>query len=91
MAVNDHRLLDYTPTPVTALNHDYRPRLLQKEIQPGMRFQGEHSPKGTEIAKSRSVVKLPSIGQAGANPEVRMHFKGVQEMGNKLKSTQTLM
>ncbi len=27
---------------------------------------------------------LPTIGKA--NPEGKMHFKGVEEMGNKLKS-----
>ncbi len=44
-AVSENKILDYTPIPICALNHEFRSRLMMKEIQPGMRFQGELSPK----------------------------------------------
>jgi hypothetical protein len=81
--------LDYTPIPVSALNHEFRSRLFDKEIQPGMRFQGTNSPKSSGLTSSRSVSMLPPIH--GSNPETKMHFKGIEEMGNKLKSTNVVM
>jgi hypothetical protein len=51
-----------------------------------MRFQGNASPKNANITSSRSSLKLPNISRVQVNPEVKMHFKGIEEMGNKLKS-----
>ena len=88
-----NKIIDYTPTPDNALNYHFRPRENEKEIQPGMRFMGSNSPKneqsrdGSKLSVSRSAPKnLPAINQSMPNPESKMHFKGVEEMGNKLKS-----
>jgi hypothetical protein len=29
---------------------------------------------------------LPAISQRSENPEMKMHFKGIEELGNKLRS-----
>ena len=50
-----------------------------------MRFQGENSPKGGDLNTSRSSKRLVPIAGA-VNPEVRMHFKALEEMGNDLAS-----
>lgn len=52
-----------------------------------MRFQGNNSPKAGNLTTNRSV-SLPRISPA--NPETKMHFKGIEEMGNKLKSKDIL-
>lgn len=52
-----------------------------------MRFQGNNSSKSVNLTASRSSTKLPAITQRTLNPELKLHFKGVEEMGNKLKST----
>lgn len=51
-----------------------------------MRFQGDGSSKSVNLTSSRSTTKLPSISQRTENPEPKMHFKGIEELGNKLKS-----
>jgi hypothetical protein len=68
------------------LNHEYRSRYFEKEIQPGMRFQGNNSPKSVNLESSRTTTKFPAISQRSENPEMKMHFKGIEELGNKLRS-----
>ena len=49
--------------------------------------KNEHHKEGSKMTVSRSAPKhLPAINQSPGNPETKMHFKGVEEMGNKLKS-----
>ena len=64
-------ILDLSPTKSTALLHEFRPRNRSEEIQPGMRFQG----------RSPSLPKL-----MGAKTEIKLRYKGIEELGNNLKS-----
>ncbi len=38
--VEQNKILDLSPAKSTALLHDFRPRDLDSQIQPGMRFKG---------------------------------------------------
>lgn len=76
-------MLDIVPILRSVAEHEFRSRNKVKEIQLDMRYQSTSPSSKMQRSRSQmSNVKLPTIN----NPEIKMHFKGLEEMGNRLLS-----